>query len=147
MGFELTTATITELEFQMPCPLSHQAICWVETEVGSFVSDLCWKWNLIALAGFTMWRGETLVFSRATSRVERPVPSLRWLCISHPNVLGRKGIHTDSQFIHYCSTFPITLANVKRCRLTTQSYQCRFREGDRISLNLMRFFFQMFGKI
>ena len=27
VGFELTTAAITGLEFQLPYPLSHQAIC------------------------------------------------------------------------------------------------------------------------
>ena len=40
MGFELAAAAISVLEFQLPYPLSHQAICWIEdpyTEVGSFL--------------------------------------------------------------------------------------------------------------
>ena len=43
VGFELTTATINGLEFQLPYPLSHQVICWTEdayTEVGSFLESI-----------------------------------------------------------------------------------------------------------
>ena len=41
--FELTTAAITGLEFQLPYPLSHPVICWTEDpyiEVGSFLESI-----------------------------------------------------------------------------------------------------------